>query len=216
MNILFKRLASKYKKWKLWSKYGNHTFFHLDNKETIIIDGVETHGVPIVHQYDNSCVLHIGRYCSIAAGCQIILGGNHHTNWVSTYAFYQEPDKFPRFSELGQENSVSHGNISIGNDVWIGRNVTILPGATIGDGAVIGAGSVVAGKIPPYSVAVGNPCRVARCRFTEEQVKKLEKIAWWNWPYEKINDNLHLICSDNIEMFANKWGGGVNSYVSAA
>lgn len=211
MNFLFKRLLSKYKKIKIWRKYGNKTFYHINNGLNVFVDGVETYGVPIIHQYDKSCILHIGRYCSIAAGCQIILGGNHHTKWISTYAFYQEADKFPAFSNLGQENSINHGNIKIGNDVWIGRNVMILPGTHIGDGAVIGAGSIVAGNIPPYSIAVGNPCRVVRSRFTESQIRMLEDIAWWNWSYEKINANLHLICNENIELFIKKHkvvGGG--------
>lgn len=50
------------------------------------------------------------------------------------------------------------GDTVIGNDVWIGQNVTILPGVHIGDGAVIGANSVVGSDIPPYTIAVGNPC----------------------------------------------------------
>lgn len=56
--------------------------------------------------------------------------------------------------------------ITIGNDVWIGAGVHILPGVTVGDGVVVGAGSVVTKDIPPYSLAVGNPCRVIRsiCR----------------------------------------------------
>lgn len=52
--------------------------------------------------------------------------------------------------------------VTIGNDVWIATGVLVLPGVTIGDGCVIGAGSVVAKDIPPYSLAVGNPCRVIR------------------------------------------------------
>ncbi len=52
--------------------------------------------------------------------------------------------------------------VTIGNNVWIGGNVVILPGVTIGDNCVIGGGSVVTKDIPPYSLAVGNPCRVIR------------------------------------------------------
>ena len=33
---------------------------------------------------------------------------------------------------------------------------------TIGEGSVIGAGSVVTRDVPPYSLAVGNPCPVIR------------------------------------------------------
>jgi maltose O-acetyltransferase len=49
--------------------------------------------------------------------------------------------------------------VSIQDGVWIGANCTILPGVTIGQKSVIGSGSVVSRDIPPYCVAVGNPCR---------------------------------------------------------
>lgn len=52
--------------------------------------------------------------------------------------------------------------ITIGSNVWLGANVTVLPGVTIGEGCVIGAGSVVTKDIPPYSLAVGTPCKVVR------------------------------------------------------
>lgn len=52
--------------------------------------------------------------------------------------------------------------ITIGNYVWIGGGAIVLPGVTIGDNCVIGAGSVVTKSIPANSVAVGNPCKVAK------------------------------------------------------
>ena len=52
--------------------------------------------------------------------------------------------------------------IMIGDNCWLGGDVKILPGVTIGEGAVVGAGSVVTKDIPPFVVAVGNPCRVLR------------------------------------------------------
>ena len=52
--------------------------------------------------------------------------------------------------------------INIGKRCWIGSGAIILGGVTIGDGTTIGAGSVVVKDIPPYSVAVGNPCKVIR------------------------------------------------------
>ncbi|MBR1889530.1 MAG: sugar O-acetyltransferase [Alloprevotella sp.] len=58
--------------------------------------------------------------------------------------------------------------IKVGNDVWIGAQVCVLPDVEIGDGCVIGAGSVVTRSIPPYSVAVGNPCRVIRSLKPQE------------------------------------------------
>ncbi|RJQ25499.1 acyltransferase [Candidatus Parcubacteria bacterium] len=54
--------------------------------------------------------------------------------------------------------------IIIEDDVWIGTGTSINKGVTIGKGAVIGSGSVVTKNIPPYSVAVGVPCKVIRSR----------------------------------------------------
>lgn len=59
--------------------------------------------------------------------------------------------------------------ITVGNNVWIGAGVSVLPGVTIGDNCVIGAGSVVVRSIPPFSVAVGNPCRVVKTVPSEIQ-----------------------------------------------
>jgi acetyltransferase-like isoleucine patch superfamily enzyme len=204
ISSIFKKYIKKWRKSRIWSKYGNKTFYHFQNNPQISVDGTETYGVPIVEIYDNTAKLHIGRYCSIAGDCRIILGGNHHTRWISTYAFYQEPLLFPTFSKLGVENSIRKGDIKIGNDVWIGRNVLILTGAVIEDGAVIGAGSVVAGHIPAYSIAVGNPCKVIKYRFNPEQIKSLQEIAWWKWPHKKIDENIHLICNEDIDGFIRK------------
>ena len=66
--------------------------------------------------------------------------------------------------------------IRIEKNVWIGANVVILPGVTIGEGCVIGAGSVVTKDIPPFSVAVGNPCRVLRKITDDDRVRKEDAL----------------------------------------
>ena len=81
----------------------------------------------------------------------------------------------------------------IGNDVWVGERVTFLPGARVGDGAIIGAGAVVAGVVPAYAVAVGNPCRVVKKRFDEQTIRRLLEIRWWDWPAETIFANLEAL-----------------------
>lgn len=91
----------------------------------------------------------------------------------------------------------------VGNDVWIGQNVTVLPGVHIGDGAIIGAGSVVAGDIPPYCVAAGNPCRVVRQRFDEELTAYLLALKWWNWDADKISRNMEALCSGDLAKIRN-------------
>lgn len=164
--------------------------------------GDHTYGKPRVVDLGEKVSLQIGKYCSISTQVVIFLGSEHRTDWVSTYPFptlWQSAK-----SILG--HPYSKGDVVIGNDVWIGYHVTILSGVTIGDGAVIGAGSVVSRNIPAYAVAVGNPAQIVRYRFEKETIQKLLKIKWWDWPDEKVRENIHLICSDAIDEFIKKFG----------
>lgn len=56
----------------------------------------------------------------------------------------------------------------IGFDVWIGAGSFIRCGVTIGDGSIIGAGSIVTKDIPPFSIAAGNPAKIIRKRFAND------------------------------------------------
>lgn len=50
--------------------------------------------------------------------------------------------------------------IYVGEYSFIGAGSLIMPGTNIGRGCIIGAGSVVRGKIPDYSLLVGNPAEI--------------------------------------------------------
>ena len=65
-------------------------------------------------------------------------------------------------------------DVMIEEDCWIGAHVTILSGVTIGRGSIIGAGAVVTKNIPPYSIAVGNPCRVIKKKYTYNEIIERE------------------------------------------
>ena len=124
-------------------------------------------------------VAKIGSFCSISGDSRFYLGGNHRSDWVSTYPFgniYR--DIFPNIKAgVGKL-----GNIVIGNDVWIGHSATIMTGVTVGSGAVIAANSHVVKDVEPYSIVGGNPAKHIRYRFTPEQIASLLKISWWDWP----------------------------------
>jgi virginiamycin A acetyltransferase len=81
----------------------------------------------------------------------------------------------------------------IGNDVWLGYSALVLPGVTIGHGAAVAAASVVARDVPPYRVVAGNPARVVRLRFSEADVERLLRAAWWNWPIELVTKHARAI-----------------------
>ncbi len=66
-------------------------------------------------------------------------------------------DKFPR-SKIYQERVPQ---TSVGKGASIGANSTIMPGLRIGRYSMVGAGSVVTGDVPPFSMVMGNPARIA-------------------------------------------------------
>jgi acetyltransferase-like isoleucine patch superfamily enzyme len=162
--------------------------------------GEYTYGLPTVFPGHNAKLV-IGKFCSIAEGVLIDLGWSHRTDLVTTYPLWGFPDYWPRVRDLKTEDLgfIPESDVVIGNDVWIGRESLILSAVTIGDGAVIGARSVVTKDVEPYSIVAGNPARFIRKRFDDKTIEKLLKIRWWDWPVEKINKNLHSICSNNPE-----------------
>ena len=168
------------------------------------IDGAENFESHVTHHYDFiGDKLIIGKFCAIAKGIEFIMSGaNHRINSITTYPFNIIGNGWeksaPSLSDLKLK-----GDTIIGNDVWIGQNVTILSAVHIGDGAIIGANSVVAKDIPPYSVAVGNPCEVKRKRFDEDLIKYLLKIKWWNWDAEKIFKNMEALCGGDLSKIKN-------------
>lgn len=125
----------------------------------------------------------IGAFCSIASNV-IIQEYNHNTRKASTYDVLSH-----LFDEANPEMVTSKGDIVIEDGVWIGSNSVILSGVHIGRSAVIGAGSVVVNDIPAYAIAVGNPARVVKYRFSEESISIIEKSQWWTWDKHKFSLN---------------------------
>ncbi len=142
----------------------------------------------------------IGKYCSISNNIEIITATSHHKEFVSTFPFYSMSNSFCFDEEKGRRFTKIKP-VAIGNDVWIGANVTILPGVSIGDGAIVGAGSVVTKDVEPYTIVGGCPAKLIGRRFDEEIIRRLLEIRWWDWPEEKIRDNMDIIMSDNVKKF---------------
>jgi acetyltransferase-like isoleucine patch superfamily enzyme len=147
-----------------------------------------------IRQWGEGAPLEIGSFCSIADKVSCFLGGNHRTDWITTYPFghiFAE--------ELGGRDIVGHpatrGGIRIGNDVWIGSGATIMSGVTIGDGAVIAANATVVRDVQPYEIVGGNPAKPIGRRFDEDMVALLLKLQWWNLPLEDIRSITGVLCS---------------------
>lgn len=159
--------------------------------------GDYTYGKPTVLFTNANTRLVVGKFCSIAANVTVFLGGNHRTDWLSTYPFNILNSDFPAAKEING-HPATKGDVIIGNDVWIGRNATILSGILIGDGAVIAANSVVCKNIGDYEVWGGNPAKFIRKRFDDDVIKELKEIKWWDLEVNSINKIVTYLCSGDI------------------
>ena len=159
--------------------------------------GVGTYGNPTVQSWGENARLVIGRYCSIAEGVTILLGGNHRVDWVTTYPFHV----FDPAGEHITGQPASKGDVVIGNDVWLGDSCRIMSGVTVGDGACVAANAVVTRDVAPYSIVGGVPARLIRHRFGLDQIAALLEIRWWDWPPERIREAYDTLMSPDIDAF---------------
>ncbi|HEY9052783.1 MAG TPA: Vat family streptogramin A O-acetyltransferase [Gammaproteobacteria bacterium] len=162
-----------------------------------------------VERFENNVLYHfpfigdrliIGKFCAIAKDVKFIMNGaNHKISGFSTYPFqifgHGWEKAMPEMSEFPYK-----GDTLIGNDVWIGYEATIMPGIKVGDGAIIASKAVVTKDVPPYSVVGGNPAKIIKQRFDQNSINKLLEIAWWNWPIEKITENLEAIVGSDMAL----------------
>ena len=164
--------------------------------------GKHTYGKANIHSWGEGAKLTVGKFCSIAPGVNVYLGGNHRTDWVTTYPFgHINKNVFNKFN--GHGHPATKGDVVIGNDVWIGKDATIMSGIKIGDGAVIANNAHVVKNVEPYCIVGGNPAKLIKYRFTPEQIEKLLDIKWWDWEDTKINEFTSKLCNNNIDEFIN-------------
>lgn len=141
----------------------------------------------------------IGKFVAIARGATFIMNAaNHLTSGFTTFPFEIFGNGWEEGFDTQSYVAASRGDTIVGNDVWIGREAVVMPGVSIGNGAIIGAEAVVAKDIPAYAVAIGNPARIVRRRFSNATIAALEEVAWWDWPVEKITRNLAAIRGSDL------------------
>lgn len=147
----------------------------------------------------------VGKFCSIAAHTRINPGNhplervalNHFTYRSSAYGLGEDDADFFQWRR-------DH-HVTLGHDVWIGHGAILLPGVSVGNGAAIGAGAVVSKDVPPFAIVVGVPGRVLRYRFAPEIIAALERIAWWDWPHDRLRAGLRDFRSMSAADFCRKY-----------
>jgi virginiamycin A acetyltransferase len=162
-----------------------------------------------VHNFEKNVKYHfdfigdkliIGKFCMIASNVTFIMNGaNHLTQSISSYPFAVFGEDWKNAME--GKNYPSKGDTIIGNDVWIGFNATIMSGVTIGDGVIIASNATVTKNVAPFTIVGGNPAKEIKKRFSKEQIETLLKQQWWNWPIEKITENVQNLTGDNFAIF---------------
>lgn len=160
----------------------------------------------VIH-YGQIIYAEIGKFCSIASFCRIN-PGNHPLERASLHHFSYRSLQF----ELGDDEDAEFFNwrraskVTLGHDVWLGHGAIIMPGVRVGTGAAIGAGAVVTKDVPPFTVVVGVPAKPVRERFQRSIQEELLSIAWWDWPHEKLRENLMDFRKLRAEEFVEKYG----------
>lgn len=138
---------------------GGHLRFILGDNVTIhgvsTFSGAKVFEQPTLTVGDNS---HLGYMLIINVGCDVTIGSNVMiADRVSILSYDGHPTN-PAERHLPAPTESSRP-IVIGDNVWIGGNCVILKGVKIGENSVIANGSVVTAKVPPNSLAIGNPAR---------------------------------------------------------
>ena len=135
------------------------------------------------------------KYSGAAFGLKVI-SGNHMRIKGKWFKEITDADK-----DILDTHQEYDKDIIVDEDVWIGSNVTLLNGAHVGRGCNIGSGSVIRGSVPPYSIVVGNPCKVVGFVFTPDEIIEHEQKLYSleeRLPIELLNKNYNKYFLDRI------------------
>ncbi|HNB27806.1 MAG TPA: DapH/DapD/GlmU-related protein [Alphaproteobacteria bacterium] len=148
----------------------------------------------------------IGKFCAIAASVRIG-PPNHPMDRPALHRFTYCPEYYVAGVERDHRFFAQRraDKVTIGHDVWIGHGVTVLPKVKVGDGAILAAGAVVTRDVPPYTIVGGVPAEPIRERLPRDLAARLQRIAWWDWPFELIMQRLADFQSTDITAFCDRW-----------
>ncbi len=128
----------------------------------------------------------VGKYTSIGPNVRVIVGQHPTEKFVSTHPMFYSTHSNVRKSYTSEmlfeefRYTKNGYSVEIGNDVWIGDGVTIMEGICIADGTIVAAGANVIKDTEPYSIVGGNPAKLIRYRFKQEDIKFLLNLKWWD------------------------------------
>ena len=160
----------------------------------------------------------IGRYCCVAHNVMLGVASHDKNSVMMAYL-----ENFDGFSQKGLDESlkspwrkpdITTQTTNIGHGVWIGAGVCALSSKElfIGNGAIIGSCAVVTKDIPAYAIAVGNPARVIKMRFSDEICADLDASKWWEYDWMEAAKAKRELASiaplNNAKAFCTWWSDG--------
>lgn len=156
----------------------------------------------------------VGRFSSIAYGCETITGRHtYKAPYVSTSPLFVSRRGQTGLTivdqdlidEMPQADKQNNYDVIIGSDCWIGYKVDIVSGVKIGDGAVVLSRAFVAKDVPPYAIVGGVPAKIIDYRYSDQQIKALMDIQWWNFDLNTIiqSKDLFLDIDNFIQIYKN-------------
>jgi phosphonate metabolism protein (transferase hexapeptide repeat family) len=174
--------------------------------ERVVLREVTVGDFSYFERHSEAIYATIGKFCSIAANSRVN-ALDHPIERLTQHKVSYRPNEYFRW--LGVDASFRERRqaqaVTIGHDVWIGHGAVIMPGLHIGNGAVIGANAVVTHDVPPYMIVTGVPARPLRPRFAADIAARIERLAWWDWPVEKLARAVPDIQAMPIEAFLDRW-----------
>lgn len=174
--------------------------------ERVVLREVTVGDFSYFERHSEAIYATIGKFCSIAANSRVN-ALDHPIERLTQHKVSYRPNEYFRW--LGVDASFRERRqaqaVTIGHDVWIGHGAVIMPGLHIGNGAVIGANAVVTHDVPPYTIVTGVPARPLRPRFAADIAARIERLAWWDWPVEKLARAVPDMQAMPIEAFLDRW-----------
>jgi phosphonate metabolism protein (transferase hexapeptide repeat family) len=150
----------------------------------------------------------VGKFANIAAFTRIgptdhpmEKASLHHFLYRSSYYWKDAEDDPEVFAARAARRA------SLGPDCWIGHGAVVRPEITIGAGAVVAAGAVVTHDVAPYMIVAGVPARPLRARFPAPIAERLLRLAWWDWPHDRLRAALDDFRRLPAEEFLELYGG---------